>query len=304
VWRVTFSIVGRSPDGVAHGVAVASKFLAVGAVVPAAQARVGALATQSYANLAYRPQGLAMLGTGVAAAGVVAGLTAADPGRAQRQLGVVGADGEGATFTGSGCHGWAGGVAGDGYAIQGNILAGPQVVDAMRAAWQAAQERPPAGETSGAWLARRLLAALRAGDEAGGDRRGRQSAALLVVAEGTGYGGTGDVQVDLRVDDHREPVGELARLLDLHTLLFGRPDPDRLLELSGALAGEVRGLLAAAGHPPGGGTPGALDAALASWAGVENLEERLVAGRIDPLVLDWLRSAAAGSAAGANDTSG
>jgi uncharacterized Ntn-hydrolase superfamily protein len=289
---VTFSIVGRSAHGAAHGVAVASKFLAVGALVPAAQARVGALATQSYANLAYRPQGLAMLRTGVAAADVVAGLTAADPGRAQRQLGVVGADGDGATFTGSGCPGWAGGVAGDGYAVQGNILAGPQVLDAMRAAWVSGEDEPD--------LPRRLLAALRAGDQAGGDRRGRQSAALLVVAEGSGYGGTGDVLVDLRVDDHGDPVGELARLLGMHALLFGRPDPDRLLDLSGALADEVRGLLILAGHRPGGATPDALEAALASWAGVENLEERLVAGRIDPLVLDWLRSAAAG----ANDTSG
>jgi uncharacterized Ntn-hydrolase superfamily protein len=304
---MTFSIVGRSADGVAHGVAVASKFLAVGAVVPAAQAEVGALATQSYANVAYRPQGLAMLATGVSAAGVVAGLTAADPGRAQRQLGVVGATGDGATFTGDGCHDWAGGVAGDGYAIQGNILAGPQVVDAMRAAWLSSGD-PPMG---GAGLAGRLLAALRAGDAAGGDRRGRQSAALLVVAKGMGYGGTSDVLVDLRVDDHPDPVAELARLLDTHTLLFGRPDPDTLLDLAGDLAGEVRGLLAAAGHPAADDTAGALDTALASWAGVENLEERLVAGRIDPLVLNWLRSRAGNNdtaessdTAGGNDTSG
>jgi uncharacterized Ntn-hydrolase superfamily protein len=277
---MTFSIVGRSADGVAHGVAVASRFLAVGAAVPAAQAQVGALATQSYANLAYRPQGLALLNTGVAAADVVAGLTAADPGRAQRQLGVVGAAGDGATFTGDGCHDWAGGVAGDGYAIQGNILVGPQVVDEMRAAWLGADESR---------LAHRLLAALRAGDAAGGDRRGRQSAALLVVAKGMGYGGTSDVVVDLRVDDHPDPVGELARLLDLHTLYFERPDPDTLVDLVGPLAEEVRGLLATAGHPARDGSAAALDAALASWAGVANLEERLATGRIDPLVLAQLR---------------
>ncbi|MBX6354479.1 MAG: DUF1028 domain-containing protein [Micromonosporaceae bacterium] len=282
---MTFSIVARSADGVAHGVAVASKFLAVGAMVPAAQAGVGALATQSYANLAYRPQGLALLATGVAAADVVAGLTAADPGRSQRQLGVVGTTGDGATFTGDGCHDWAGGVAGDGYAIQGNILVGPQVVDQMQAAWLAADDPR---------LAYRLLAALRAGDAAGGDRRGRQSAALLVVAKGMGYGGTSDTVVDLRVDDHPDPVGELARLLDLHTLHFERPDPQTLLELTGPLADEVRGLLAAAGHPARDASAAALDAALAAWAGVANLEERLVPGRIDPLVLAQLRGGRSG----------
>jgi len=273
---MTFSIVARSANGSAHGVAVASKFLAVGAVVPAAEADVGALATQSYANLAYRPQGLALLRTGVSAAGAVAGLTAADDGRAQRQVGVVGASGDGATFTGDDCHAWAGGVAGDGYAIQGNILTGPEVVAAMETAWRADPDQPR--------LAVRLLAALRAGDGAGGDRRGRQSAALLVVAKGQGYGGTGDVLVDLRVDDHPDPVAELARLLDVHELLFGRPDPAALLDLTGDLAAEVRERLAARGHRADD-----LDAALADWAGVENLEERMVPGRIDPLVLDQLR---------------
>src|SRR5690242_14913390 len=142
---VTFSIVARSADGRSHGIAVASKFLAVGAAVPAAEAEVGALATQSYANLAYRPQGLALLRTGTAAADVVAGLTAADPGRDQRQLGVVGVSGDGATYTGAACHDWAGGRTGDGYAIQGNILAGEQVVDAMAAAWTASDPAAPLG---------------------------------------------------------------------------------------------------------------------------------------------------------------
>ncbi|GIF71847.1 DUF1028 domain-containing protein [Asanoa siamensis] len=273
---MTFSIVARSADGHSHGIAVASKFLAVGAAVPAAEAQVGAVATQSYANLAYRPQGLALLRTGVDAAGVVAGLTAADVGRSQRQVGVVGATGDGATFTGADCHDWAGGVAGDGFAIQGNILVGPEVVDRMREAWLAADPSAP--------LARRLLAALRAGDEAGGDKRGRQSAALLVVARGEGYGGTSDVVVDLRVDDHAEPVPEMTRLLDMHELLFGKPDPATLMPLDGPLAAEVRGRLVAAGHE--GAT---LDDALASWAGVENLEERIVPGKIDPLVLAHLR---------------
>jgi uncharacterized Ntn-hydrolase superfamily protein len=278
---MTFSIVARSADGRAHGVAVASKFLSVGNAVPAAAAEVGALATQSYANLAYRPQGLALLGTGVGAAGVVAGLTAADPGRDSRQLGVVGATGDGATYTGAECHGWAGGLAGDGFAIQGNILVGPEVVEEMRRVWLESADEPK--------LARRLLAALRAGDQAGGDRRGRQSAALLVVAKGMGYGGTDDVMVDLRVDDHPDPVVELDRLLDLHALYFDKADPADLLDLTGELADEVRGRLAALGHE--GGPDGAgLDDALASWAGIENLEERIVTGRIDPLVLTHLRS--------------
>lgn len=276
--RVTFSIVARSDDGTMHGVAVASKFLGVGALVPAAEAEVGALATQAYANLAYRPQGLTFLRTGLNAADVVAGLVAADSGRMQRQLGVVGADGEGASYTGSACHDWAGGRAGTGWAIQGNILTGPEVVDEMRDAWLALSDRR---------FAERLLASLQAGDRAGGDRRGRQSAALLVVARGGGYGGGSDVVLDLRVDDHPDPVTELARLLDVHTLLFGRSDPQTLLDLTGDLADEVAALLGALGFPDDGS---GLDGRLVAWAGVENLEERLVPGRIDPVVLAHLRA--------------
>jgi uncharacterized Ntn-hydrolase superfamily protein len=280
---MTFSVVARSADGGALGVAVASKFLGAGAAVPAALADVGAVATQSYANLAYRPQALALLATGVPAAETVAGLIAADAGPVDhRQVGVVGTQGPGATFTGSACHDWAGGVAGDGFAIQGNMLAGPQVVEQMRKTWLAGGEQTR--------LAYRLLDALRAGDEAGGDRRGRQSAALLVVAKGQGYGGTSDVVVDLRVDDHPDPVTELTRLLELHTLYFERPDPATLLDLDGDTGAEVRERLAALGHPAGP-APADLDEALASWAGIANLEERIVAGKIDPLVLDQLRAA-------------
>jgi uncharacterized Ntn-hydrolase superfamily protein len=278
---MTFSIVARSADGRALGVAVASKFLAAGAAVPAALADVGAVATQSYANLAYRPQALALLGTGLTATDTVRALIAGDAGLVDhRQVGVVGAAGDGATFTGPACHDWAGGVAGDGYAIQGNMLAGPAVVADMETAWRNAADQPQ--------LAYRLLAALRAGDRAGGDRRGRESAALLVVAKGMGYGGGSDVWVDLRVDDHPDPVPELGRLLELHSLYFGRPDPATLLELAGPVGAEVRERLAAAGHPAGP-APAELDEALASWAGIANLEERLVPGAIDPLVLDQLR---------------
>jgi uncharacterized Ntn-hydrolase superfamily protein len=277
---MTFSIVARSADGEATGVAVASKFLAVGAAVPAGEAGVGALATQAYANLTYRPDGLDLLREGATAAQTVDRLVAADVGRAERQLGVVGREGHGATYTGPKCHDWAGGSAGDGFAIQGNILTGPEVVEAMRAAWL--------GNDPGTSLARRLLAALAAGDASGGDRRGRQSAALLVVRAGGGYGGTSDVEVDLRVDDGPDPVTELGRLLDLHELYFGRPDPETLLELTGELAAEVTERLGRLGHPVAGR---GLDGALTDWAGIENLEERLVPGRIDPLVLGMLRKA-------------
>ncbi len=259
---------------------MASRFLAAGALVPAAEAEVGAIATQAHVNLAYRPQGLALLRTGVGAVGVVAGLVAADDERDHRQLGVVGATGPGACWTGPACRSWAGGQSGDGWAAQGNILAGPQVIDEVRDGWLGGRGLP---------FPQRLLAALRAGDEAGGDRRGRQSAGLLVVERGAGYAGTGDVLIDLRVDDHPDPVTELSRLLAAHTRLFGRPDPGTLLDLTGALAVEVAGLLTALGHPA---EPAAPQEALVAWAGLENLERRLVPGRIDPVVLEQLRRAA------------
>jgi uncharacterized Ntn-hydrolase superfamily protein len=280
---MTFSIVARSADGGALGVAVASKFLGVGAAVPAALADVGAVATQSYANLAYRPQALALMSTGMAATETVKALLAGDDGPLEhRQVGVVGPAGPGATYTGPACRGWAGGVAGDGYAIQGNMLAGPAVVAGIEKAWLAGEGH--------ARLAYRMLAALRAGDDAGGDRRGRQSAALLVVAKGMGYGGTSDVQVDLRVDDHPAPVTEMARLLEMHTLYFERPDPATLIDLAGPVGAEVRARLVRAGHPAGPALAD-LDAALADWAGIENLEERIVPGAVDPLVLAHLRAA-------------
>ncbi|MET8640216.1 DUF1028 domain-containing protein [Streptomyces sp. NPDC004675] len=267
---MTFSIVARS--GRALGIAVASKFLAVGAVVPAAEAGAGAMATQAAANLRYLPQGLALLRTGVQPADVVAGLVAADRERAHRQVGIVGPEGPGATYTGEECLDWAGGTAGDGYAIQGNILTGPEVVEAMESAWLSSPQEA---------LDRRLLAVLAAGDAAGGDHRGRQSAALYVVSPGAGYGGGSDVACDLRVDDHPDPVGELRRLRDVHELLFGTPDPGTLLDLSGEVKEEVQSLVTARGY-----------ASLDMWAGVENLENRLVSGKIDPVVLARLRDAA------------
>ncbi len=279
---MTFSIVGRSADGSSLGVAVASKFLAVGAAVPAAEDGAGAIATQSYANLAYRPDGLAMLRAGRSAPDTLAALTAADALREQRQAGVVDRDGGSAGFTGEECNPWAGGCTGHDYAIQGNILTGPEVVTAMERAWLASDPSAPLG--------RRLLAALTAGDEAGGDRRGRQSAALYVVQPGGGYGGGSDVYADLRVDDSANPVPELVRLLGLHDLFFGRPDPDALLPLEGRLLDEVNGLLVQVGHPPTGDDAGAVRTTLWDWAGVENLEERIPDSPvIDPVVLDVLR---------------
>ena len=265
---MTFSIVARSSDGLAWGVAVASKFLAVGAVVPAARATVGAIATQSYANVKYRPDGLRMLADGKSAQQTLNALLAADEGRDQRQAGIVDASGRAATFTGPACHDWAGGVAGNGAAVQGNILAGPQVVDAMHQSWLTSDPDAP--------LARRLLAALQAGDDAGGDRRGRESASLLVVTAGGGYGGGNDVLIDLRVDDHTSPCVELERLLDLHHVYFEPPAAEALVPMAD-VAADLDRWLAALGYPD-------LDA----WLGVENFEMRVVDGKIDRYVLDVL----------------
>jgi uncharacterized Ntn-hydrolase superfamily protein len=202
---VTFSIVGYDPGAGAWGVAVASCYLAVGGIVPAAGADAGALATQARTNAGWKAAGLAALRDGTAAEDVVAGLVKADPGRDERQVGVVDRAGHAATWTGPACLPWAGGYAAPGVAIQGNILTGPEVVDAMRAAW---------GDGDGP-LAERLLAALAAGDAAGGDSRGRQAAGLLVVRRAADHLVGSDVDVDLRADDTPDPVGELGRLLRL-----------------------------------------------------------------------------------------
>ena len=278
---MTFSIVARSADGTQWGVAVASKFLAAGAVVPAARAGIGALATQSFVNLHYLPDGLAALADGVPAHEVVAALTGPDELREQRQLGVVDVDGGSAAFTGADCIPWAGSRSGQDYTAQGNCLAGAEVVQAMEEAFLASGEQEQ--------LARRLLAALRAGDGAGGDKRGRQSAALLVVSEGGGYGGGSDVLVDLRADDHEAPVDELVRLLSLHELYFGKPNPEDLHPLEDDLHAEVDAMLVSLGH----GGDESLDERLFDWMGWENYEERHVPGHIDVVVLLKLREAAA-----------
>ncbi len=270
---MTFSIAAR--DGDAWGVAVASRFLAVGSVVPAVRQGVGAVATQAMARVAYLDEVLSGLAAGLGARAALDATAAGDEGREHRQVGVVGRDGA-ATFTGGSCLHWAGGRAGgdeaSGYAVQGNILTGPEVVDAMEHAWH---------EHAGLRLDERLVAVLLAGDAAGGDARGRQSAALLVRRPGAGYDGSG-VLADLRVDDHPEAPRELARLLHLATLHFGSAEGVEPLE--GELAAEVSGLLVAAGHPGED-----LGARLAAWMGEANLENRHSPGGIDARVLAVLR---------------
>jgi uncharacterized Ntn-hydrolase superfamily protein len=272
---MTFSIVART--GNAYGVAVASKFIAVGSVVPAARLGVGAIATQAMAKVSYGADGLALLAAGSGAADTVATLTSADDGREDRQLGVVCATGQ-STFTGPGCMDWAGGVSGGdtdtGYAIQGNILVGEQVVLDMQQAWLEHPELP---------LAPRLMQALVAGDQAGGDKRGRQSAALYAVAPDAGYDHCG-VLADLRVDDHPGATQELARLLDLHDLYFG--SPGKVLPLEGPLAEEVRQHLLVLGRSQ----PDLRDA-LEDWAGEANFEMRITPDGIDSRVLQALREA-------------
>ena len=212
----TFSIVAVDPETGEVGVAVESKFLAVGSVVPWAKAGVGAVATQAWANTSYGPEGLKLLAAGEAAEAVIKKMTDADQNRDQRQVAVIAADGKAANFTGSGCLDWAGGITGKNFAVQGNLLAGEAVVEAMAESFRAS-------EGKGVALAQRLIDALRAGQKAGGDKRGRQSAALLVVRQGWGYGGFSDRFRDLRVDDHATPIEELQRLYDLHQKIVPRP---------------------------------------------------------------------------------
>jgi len=274
---MTFSIVARSADGESWGVAVASKFLAVGSAVPAAVAGVGAIATQADANVAYKGLALSHLDDGATAGVALQRLIEEDDGREHRQVGIVDLDGGAASHTGSECLDWAGGVVGDGYAIQGNILTGSEVVEAMERAWQESAEDAP--------LARRLLAALAAGDEAGGDSRGRQSAAVLVVREGAGYGGLDDVAVDLRVDDAAScggaPIPELLRLLDLNDLYLTASTDEEKVPVTPELEAELEELARAAG---------ARD--FLAWVGTENYEMRVApdGSWIDRRVLEIIRA--------------
>jgi uncharacterized Ntn-hydrolase superfamily protein len=271
----TYSIVACDLDAGQWGVAVQSKFLAVGSVVPWAEPHVGAIATQSYANPRYGPDGLALLRKGRSAEEVVEALTGADEGRAERQVGVVDRQGRAATFTGDECHDWAGGRTGNGYAAQGNILVSQDTVDALAVTFE------QNGRLS---LAERLIECLAAAQAAGGDRRGQQSASLLVVEKDAGYASLSDVVVDLRVDDHELPIVELRRLYALHNELFGVTPPEDWIAVDEALSAELRDRLAKLGYD------GELDKAFNDWAGTENLEERVDGiERVDPVVLGALR---------------
>ena len=282
---MTFSIVGRDPNTGDLGIAVQSKFLAVGAVVPWARAGVGAIATQSYANTAYGPDGLAHLAGGKSAQEALDVLLAADQPE-QRQVGIVDASGRSATFTGSGCYQWAGGICGTNFAAQGNILVGAETVAAMAQTFQAA--------TGHLW--HRLVEALAAGQRAGGDSRGQESAALLVVREKGGYAGFNDRMIDLRVDDHPAPIEELARLLSLYELYFLKPADEDYLPLDAANTSELQKLLTGSGDYAGS-ISGVFDDdtfdALERYGGRENLEERLLHDktdlRIDRVVLNFMR---------------
>lgn len=325
---MTYSIVALDPATGDFGVATQSKFPAVGAVVPWARADVGAIATQSFANVRYGPNGLAMLADGASAADTLARLVADDPLREQRQAGIVDRHGGAAMHTGRECFAWAGGRTGKGYAAQGNILASAAVVDGIAETFEA----------GGKPFAELLVACLVAAEAAGGDRRGRQSAALLIVRAEGGYGGGNDRFMDIRIDEHDDPVPELARVLDLHRLYLDRPAVEDLLPVDEALGAELRSHLARLGAGPGSrfasvyqpmwqalgedppakprdadgaevadasaerpatGTPrplpdgwdAAWQRALLDWMGVENLEERIAApGWIDPRVLAFLRA--------------
>src|SRR5438094_6297097 len=238
---MTFSIVARDPQAGESGIAVQSKFLAVGAVVPWAKAGVGAIATQAWANTSYGPRGLELLASGLSAAETIAQLTNEDEGRASRQVGIVAANGEPATYTGDECFPWAGGHTGEHYACQGNILVGEDTVLAMARTFE---------ETAGL-LCDRLIAALAAGQEAGGDSRGQQSAALLVVREKGGYEGFNDRFIDLRVDDHTQPIDELQRILQLHKLYLFSTDPTDILVIDQKLAVELQERLTISGDYQG-----------------------------------------------------
>lgn len=278
----TFSIAACDPATGEIGIAVESKFLSVGAIVPWVRAGVGAIATQAFANTAYGARALQLLAEGRTPDQVAQELIASDERRADRQFGIVDAAGRTASFTGEKCITWAGGIAGPKFAAQGNCLAGAAVVDALASTFTS---------TPGA-LADRLVAALAAGQKAGGDKRGQQSAALIVEKSGGGYAGYNDRFVDLRVDDHAAPIAELARLLDLHKLYFFPAEPKDVLPIDDALGREIVRELVRAGalESAAEGFDERARASLVAFMHVENLENRVRDdGTIDRQTLAYLR---------------
>ena len=271
----TYSIAACDLEAGQWGVATQSKFLAVGSVVPWAEPHVGAVATQAYANPRYGPEGLTLMREGFSAEEVVERLTSADEGRSHRQLGVVDSAGRGASFTGEDCPEWAGGKTGPGYAAQGNILVSSDTVDAIANTFERSEGKP---------LVERLLDCLDAAQAAGGDRRGQQSAALLVVEREGGYAKLSDTVVELRVEDHERPLEELRRLYGLHEAIFSETPREQWLTVDDALAAELRERLANLGYD------GELEHAFNRWAGNVNLEERVDGvEQVDPVVLEELR---------------
>jgi uncharacterized Ntn-hydrolase superfamily protein len=277
----TFSIVAADPQAGEIGVAVQSKFLSVGAAVPWVEGGVGGVATQAWANTTYGPRGLRALREGVGLHEVMHLLVDDDPQRDDRQVGIVDARGHSVTFTGARCIEWAGGVAGEGFAAQGNCLAGAAVVDALATTFQRARGT----------LSDRLVAALAAGQRAGGDKRGQQSAALLVAKPGGGYGGFNDRYVDLRVDDHPAPIDELARILELHKLYFFPPAPEDVLTIDERLGRTIVAELVRLDALPAGASryDEAAQTALVAFMHVENLENRVRAdGTVDRQTVEYL----------------
>jgi uncharacterized Ntn-hydrolase superfamily protein len=271
----TYSIVAVDLDAEQWGVAVQSKFLSVGSVVPWAEPHVGAVATQAYANPRYGPNGLQLLREGLSAEEVVEKLTSEDEGRDHRQLGVVDGKGNAATYTGKECMDWAGGRTGTGFAAQGNILVSGETVDAMAESF----------EGSSGPLAVRLIDCLAAAQAAGGDSRGQQSSALLVVQRDGGYAGMSDTVVELRVEDHELPIEELRRIYTLHDEIFGTTPREEWLDVDEELSAELGDRLTKLGYE------GELEDAFTRWTGKENLEDRVDGiEQIDPVVLEALRS--------------
>jgi uncharacterized Ntn-hydrolase superfamily protein len=280
---MTFSIVACDLKEETWGIAVASKFLAVGAVVPWAQAEVGAVATQSFANTSFGPRGLEMMALGLSAEETLAGLLQDDPERELRQVGLVDKKGGSATYSGNGCFDWAGGVKGKGYAIQGNILAGAKVVSSMEKAFLKAKGDLPT----------RLYTALYAGDRAGGDKRGRQSAAIYVAKTKAGYGGFNDRWIDYREDDHEDPVVKLGELIQLHQLYFGKSPASERIALKGNTLKRIQKILKNEGYMRGtlsGKFDEKTKKAFTEFIGNENFEERSEpsAGWVDGPVLKYL----------------
>ena len=278
---MTFSIVGFDPETKELGIAVQSKFLGVGSVVPWAKAGVGAIATQSYANTSYGPKGLELMATGKTAQETLDALTSEDEQKEFRQAGIVDANGNVATFTGEKCYDWAGGITGDYFAAQGNILVSEETVQAMGRTFL---------ETSGT-LAKRLLKALDAGQDAGGDSRGMQSAALLVVKEQGGYGGFNDRYIDLRVDEHPDPIKELIRIYNLQQLYFAPTKLENILEITGGVKEELILELERHGYlKKFDGSDGKLYDALTTYIHTENFEAREQdKGKIDREILEYMK---------------